>query len=112
MKRQTFIVKLLVLAIAGLFPLVSQAAIPAVYTNANLATSEQDKPVSLYRDSTGGFYGYTATGKRYQQVLVANDLGVRLMRFSIDQAFFYVSDRGVIYAPDNLTALSIYFARA
>jgi len=37
-------------------------------------------------------------------------LNIRLQKFMIDEAFFYVSDRGIINAPSNVIALSIYLS--
>jgi hypothetical protein len=93
-----------------LLPLfVSAAAIPLVYTNDNFWSSTHDVPTEIRHDTvTGNFSGYTATGKYFTQTHVANSAAVRLMRFSIDEAFFYVSDRGVIVAANDTQALSMY----
>ena len=100
---------LVVFGVAGLHHV--QAAIPAVYTNENFLTSTHDAPVSIFTFETGGFYGFTETGKMYRQVPIHNDFGVRLQRFSIDEAYFYVTDRGTIWADTDLIALSIYMSR-
>lgn len=91
-------------------PLVTAAAIPSLYTNDNFFTSEQDAPAQLFRQLNGDFYGFTSTGKYFTQVSVVNDAGVPLQKFSIDRAYFYISDRGVIKAENDLAALSIYLA--
>lgn len=90
----------------------AMASIPAVYTNDNIFTSEHDRPVSLTVLGDGSFTGTTATGKVFYQNTIENSLSVRLQRFSIDEAFFYVSDRGIIVAPSDTVALSIYLTRA
>lgn len=87
------------------------AAVPAVYTNDNLWESEHDIPVSFTQDSQGNFYGFTATGKSFKQVIIENSLGIRLQKFSIDEAFFYVSDQGIITAESDIVALSIYLSQ-
>lgn len=87
------------------------AEIPSSYTNDNIFTAEHDRPVSLFMDGAGGFYGFTETGFRFTQQPVTNAFGVRLHKFSIDQAFFYVSDQGIIEANDDLAAVSIYLSR-
>lgn len=89
-------------------PVVSFAAIPAVYTNENFWTSEHDKPVSINLDGNGGFYGYTQTGKYYSQVPIEAPEGIRIQKFQIDEAFYYISDRGVFRADDDKTAVEIY----
>ncbi len=87
------------------------AEIPSSYTNDNIFTAEHDRPVSLFQDGAGGFYGFTETGFRFTQQPVTNAFGIRLHKFSIDQAFFYVSDQGIIEATDDLAAVSIYLSR-
>lgn len=84
------------------------AAIPAVYTNDNFFLSEQDTPVSFEQDILGNFYGQTTTGKIFSQINIENTLGVRLQKFSIDEAYYYITDRGIITAQNDITALSIY----
>lgn len=87
------------------------AAIPAVYTNDNIWTSEHDQPVTVLQDTAGNFSGTTATGKVFYQTNIENSLAIRLQRFAIDEAFFYVSDKGIIIAPNDTVALSIYLTR-
>lgn len=87
-----------------------QAAIPDHYTNENFWSTEHDVPVSFSQDSEGNFYGFTATGKSFRQVIIENDLGIRLHRFSIDSAFYYISDKGIIVAPSDMAALVTYLS--
>lgn len=87
------------------------AAIPSTYTNDNFWTSEHDKPQSFTQDAFGNFSGTTEAGKVFYQRNIENTLSVRLQRFAIDEAFFYVSDRGIIIAPTDTVALSIYLTR-
>jgi len=101
-----------VFALLALIPAASQAAtIPALYTNDNFWTSEHDQPASFSSDEYGNFWGITLTGKTFYQTNIENTASIRLQRFSIDEAFYYVSDRGIIIAPTDLTALSMYLAR-
>ena len=86
----------------------AQASIPAVYTNDNIWTSTHDQPVSFEQDQWGNFFGFTKTGKSFSQVNIKNSLNIRLQKFAIDEAFFYVSDRGIITADSDIMALSIY----
>lgn len=86
-------------------------SIPAIYTNENFQVSRHDVPTWLYQDQKGGFYGGTETGKLFRQYPITNELGIKLMRFEIDEAFFYITDRGIIWAKDDLIALSIYVSR-
>lgn len=97
------------LVTALLVPLSSvQAVIPDVYTNENFWNSTHDLPISFTIDSLGNVSGFTATGKRFTQTNVENSTTVRLQRFSIDEAFFYISDKGIIKAQSDVAALSMY----
>ena len=87
------------------------AAVPTVYTNENFLSSEHDRPVRLYQDPVGNFYGTTATGKRFEQRSITNSLNIKLHRFMFDEAFFYISDKGIIQAPSDTVSLSIYLTR-
>lgn len=100
------------LFIAFFLPVTVGAAVPGRYTNDNFLLSEHDQPVSLFQDGLGGFYGYTLTGKLYTQQPIANIYSIKLHKFVIDDAWFYMSDRGLIQADNDLIALSVYFARA
>jgi|AntRauTorckE6833_2_1112554.scaffolds.fasta_scaffold12336_3 hypothetical protein len=91
---------------------VQAAVIPDTYTNQNFWTSTHDQPVSFEQDVEGNFSGSTVTGKLFTQTNITNNLDIRLQRFAIDEAFFYISDRGIIIAPNNTTALSIYLERS
>ena len=108
MNRVIFLSVLLVSLVA--WPV--QAAIPVVYTNENFFTSKHDAPVSFERDAFGNFSGVTESGKLFTQRPVVTDIQVRLHRFAIDEAYFYVSSLGIILADSDTTALSIYLARA
>jgi len=92
--------------------LSAQAAeIPETYTNDNFWSSAHDQPLSFTQDKAGNFSGVTVTGKIFTQTNITNSANIRLQRFAIDKAFFYISDRGIIIAPNNVKALSVYFNR-
>ena len=97
--------------LGAMLPSFTSAAIPDIYTNNNYQTSEHDKPLSFNVDSLGNVEGVTETGKKFTQRNVSNSYGIRLQKFSIDQAFFYISDQGVIFAKDDLEALSVYLSK-
>ncbi len=111
MKRWIFGTTLSLSLLFGLSAPV-EAAIPAVYTNSNLFTSEQDAPISFIQDTLGNFSGLTATGKAFTQRAVVADIHVRLHSFAIDQANFYISNFGTFLAESDTVALSIYLAQA
>lgn len=113
MKRtKRFLVGSLFLVVVVLTAVPTEAAIPTVYTNDNFFTSEHDAPVSFTQAADGSFSGVTVTGKTFYQRPVVGDVHVRLHRFSIDQAYFYISSYGLIMATSDTEALSIYLARA
>ena len=85
-----------------------QAEIPSFYTNENFWDSTHDMPVSFTVDTLGNVSGVTATGKLFTQTNVQNSVAIRLQKFSIDAAFFYISDKGIIKASSDVAALSVY----
>lgn len=80
-------------------------------TNDNFQTSEvcQAPPDTFYQTEQGEFHGTTTSGIPFSQLNVLNDT-TRLQRFQMQEAYWYVSDKGVFYADNNLSALSIYLA--
>lgn len=100
---------LLGLVVGVTFPV--SATIPNRYTNDNFFMSDQDAPVSFTQDAFGNFSGMTVSGKLFYQTNISNTRDIRLQRFSIDDTFFYISDRGIILADSDTIALSIYLTR-
>lgn len=94
-----------------LCPTNSFASVPAVYTNENYWGNDTDTPVEFTKDERGNFSGWTVSGKYFTQSNIENSLSVRLQRFAIDEAYFYVSDKGIIKASSDTAALSIYLSR-
>lgn len=92
-------------------PLSVYGAIPAVYTNENYQTSTHEQPRGFMSDGQGGFSGHTTSGRVFTQTKVLNNAGIILYRFSIDEAFFYISGKGQIWAESDLEAISMYMAR-
>jgi len=88
------------------------SSIAFVYTNDNFNYVTHEQPVHFERLADGSFWGYTETGREFRQVPVPNQYDVRIQKFMIDEAFFYVSDKGTIFAETDLQALSMYFSRA
>jgi len=102
----------LVIIVMSLGALTANAQVPTTYTLENIFSSVHDAPKSFWLDGSGGFAGYTLTGKYFQQQPVVSDVHVSLQRFSIDQAHFYISNFGLINAESDTVALSIYLSRA
>ncbi len=88
----------------------SAFTVPETYTNSNFFDSYQDEPQSFTRDELGNFSGVTNSGKLFTQQYVVTSISVRLQRFSIDKAFFYISDQGIISADSDIQALSVYLS--
>jgi len=58
----------------------------------------------------GEAFGYLTSGVQFTQVNVVNDL-TRLQKFQLEDAYWYVSDKGDIQAESSIEALSIYLSR-
>jgi len=84
------------------------AAIPTVYTKDSFITGYHDRPLSFSEDKYGNFSGVTESGKTFTQTYVTSTISVRLQKFSVDKIEFYISDRGIIKAENDIEALSIY----
>ena len=94
----------LILAVV-LYPNLSSA----FYDQDSFWNSPHDQPVWFEMDNEGGFYGETIGGSTFTQRAVVNNSNLRLQKFVIDTAYFYISDKGIIGAENDLTAVSIYF---
>jgi hypothetical protein len=99
---------ILLLGVCFLIPSLTFAAIPKVYTNDNFQSSTHEPPATFASDGAGGFYGTTISGRTFTQTKVSVATGIRLQKFSIDEAYFYMSDKGEIWAETDLGALSKY----
>ena len=82
----------------------------AYYTNDNIDYIYHQPPVWFVQETSGNWVGETEGGHAFRQVVIENDLQVRMQKFVIGSAFWYVTDRGVIFADHDLAAVSIYFS--
>jgi hypothetical protein len=57
----------------------------------------------------GSSWGMLTSGVTFTQSNVINDY-TRLQVFRAEEMFWYVSDKGVIYVDDDMTALSVYLS--
>lgn len=78
------------------------------YTNENFLFTYHYKPVSFAALAGGGFKGTLENGTTFTQTPVLTDRSLRLHKFMVDDAFFYISDKGTFQASSDLAALSIY----
>lgn len=78
-------------------------------TNANFDHSARcQAPVETFIvDEQGEVTGQLTNGIKFTQTNVVNDV-TRLQRFQMEDAFWFVSDKGEIYAESDLAALSVY----
>ena len=76
----------------------------------NLHMPPCNAPVESFEVVDGEFYGELESGIPFSQTNVVNDV-TRLQRFQLQDAYWYVSDKGVLYAQDDLSALSMYLAQ-
>jgi len=96
-----------VLVVAGVFCSPS-FALADTYTQENFLFSYHYKPVTFSLVTGGGFTGTLENGTTFNQVPVVTESSIRLHKFIVGEAYFYVSDQGTFQASDNLVALSIY----
>lgn len=109
--KGVFVLAVMLVSFGGVFVFPVYAAIPETYTNDTFFESEQDAPATFTQDALGNFSGYTLTGKYFTQRAVVSDIHVRLQRFDIEEAHYYISGLGLIMADSDTIALSIYLAR-
>lgn len=83
-----------------------------LYTPDNVQTAYHEAPAVFNVSADGTAVGATVSGIPFRQYNIANDYGIRLQRFEIGVAQWYVSDRGIIWTDSDLVALSIYLSRA
>lgn len=74
--------------------------------------SSHEAPAWFEIDNQGGFYGETTSGTVFTQKPINNNVSLRLHKFVIGPAYFYISDKGIIRAENDLSAISIYFTLA
>lgn len=82
-------------------------------TNANIQTTTMLPPASFVVDENGEASGQLTDGTPFTQTNVVNDF-TRLQKFSIDQAWWFISDKGVIGLGEGMSelqALSIYLTK-
>jgi len=81
-------------------------------TNANWQHSPYctAEPDWFIVNDDGSSFGQLTSGAQFTQRNVSNDLGVRLQRFQLEEAFWYVTDKGDIHAETDIQALSIYLS--
>lgn len=92
-------------AVAFLTPVYAHAN---TYTTENFLFSYHYKPATFSLATNGGFTGTLENGTNFTQTPIITDPSVRLHKFTIDDAYFYISDKGTFQASSNIVALSIY----
>ncbi len=102
---------LLIVVFGALVVLLPALVSAAEYTQDNILTTYHEAPASFAISEYGEVTGVTVGGTTFLQRNIANNYGIRLQRFEIGSAYWYVSDRGVIWADTDLVALSIYLSR-
>jgi hypothetical protein len=101
---KTFVANVLLL---GLF---WSPAVTTAFSGSFSLAALADKPLWFAFDEVGGMYGETESGYTFSQIPVHIDDSVRMQKFTMGTISYYISDRGVIDAPTDLMALSIYFS--
>jgi len=90
--------------------LYARGAQAFLYTDENIHYAYHEAPASFSVNESGSFEGLTISGMLFRQYSIASTYGIHLERFEIGEAGWYVSDKGVIWADDDITALSIYLS--
>ena len=105
------LIKSLFVFLAALTCLLPSLSYGYTYDNATIHTVYQEAPRQFEVDEHGNTVGTTVSGMSFRQYSIANSYGIRLQRFEIGLAYWYVSDRGIIWADNDITALSVYLSR-
>lgn len=98
------------LAISALLVGLVPSSVLAATTMDSIWVVPHEQPTALVIDAVG-FYGSTESGELFMQRPLVTDPSIRIHKFTIGSAFFYVSDRGFIKASSDLVAISMYLAR-
>jgi predicted RND superfamily exporter protein len=94
--------------LVSLVPITTNAF---MYTQDTIQSVYHEAPATFHVDAYGNTEGATVSGMVFRQYTVASEYGVRLQRFEIGNAHWYVSDKGVIWEDTDLGALSVYLSR-
>lgn len=70
----------------------------------------QPKPVDFWLNNEGEAFGILEDGTSFSQTNIVNNF-TRLQKFCWNEGFWYISEKGVIEAENDLQALSIYLAK-
>ena len=68
-------------------------------------------PVASFWYQEGRITGELTSGVQFTQTPVLEDSGVKLQRFQLEEAYWYVSDKGIIQAESDIQALSVYLSK-
>ena len=95
------------LVILGISNLVS---LSVALANFDFASDTHPAPVSFTVDASGEAYGKLEGGYTFTQknIFLKND--IKIQKFVTGVNFFYISDKGIIEAENDLRAISIYFS--
>jgi len=79
-------------------------------TNLNWQFSDRCRaPVESFEVSEQGeIQGILESGVEFTQKNVVNDLGTRFQKFEMEKVYWYVTDKGIIEAKDDIEAFSKY----
>lgn len=82
------------------------------YTNENIILTPHPEPETFEVNETKEMFGLTTNKISFSQINICNDF-TKLQKFQIQEAWWYISDKGTIGYGDGLSdlqALSIYLA--
>ncbi len=94
---------------ALLLVVVSPSTLNAfTYTNDNIHTAYHEAPREFSVDEGGNTVGETVSGAVFTQETIYDVDGVRIQKFMIGEAFWYVSNFGVLFCSGDSEALQYY----
>lgn len=73
------------------------------FNNQNWFTLPHPKVAGFTVEHDGNAYGFTDTGVSFVQYNVANEYGIRIQRFEIQDHYHYIIDGEVAYTPQELS---------
>ena len=76
--------------------------------NFNLNSYPCNAPIAEFHQVEKGFEGVLESGITFTQLNVLEGDYGRIMRISIQDAYWFITDKGVIWADTEIEALSIY----
>jgi len=86
------------------------ASLPVASANFDFVTDSHPAPISFIVNTSGEAYGELEGGYSFTQKNIFMENNIKIQKFVTGAHFFYISDKGIIEAENDLRAISIYFS--